>query len=327
MKVLIVRFSSIGDIVLTTPVIRCLRKQTGAEIHYLTKEGFGGIIQPNPHVQKVYTIRKHIGEVLSRLEQERYDYVIDLHKNLRTVLLQIRLGKKALTFDKANLQKWMMVHFKKPAKGVAHIVRRYIQALKPLGVRYDGAGLDYFLQPAGENFALPPSPFVCFAIGGTHATKRMPVEKIVALCRQLTVPVYLLGGREDQPVGEVVAGAVAQVYNRCGHLTLSDSARMISHADLVLTHDTGLMHIAAAFEKPILSIWGNTVPEFGMTPFFPDGSGVQSDLAEVRDLSCRPCSKIGYSACPKGHFRCMRDQQMDLIARMAEDLLSDNRPT
>ena len=326
MKILIVRFSSIGDIVLTTPVVRCLHQQTGAEIHYLTKEGFAEIVQTNPYVKKVYTVRKKIREVIGQLHLEEYDYIIDLHKNLRTWELQIRLKKLALTFDKANRKKWLMVNFKSLSKGVDHIVHRYMKALKPLGVEYDGIGLDYFMGPAAIDFELPRVPFVCFAIGGTHRTKRMPVEKITGLCRQIKLPIYLLGGQDDIPSGVIVAGQVGHVQSMCGQLSLSDSARMIRHAKLVITHDTGLMHIAAAFHKPILSIWGNTVPEFGMVPFLPNTMAQRAEISEVAGLSCRPCSKLGFSSCPEGHFRCMQDQSIDEMLEMAEHLLSDKPP-
>ena len=173
-KILVIRFSSIGDIVLTSPVVRCVKKQTGAEIHYLTKESFVDIVKPSPYIDKVYSIKKRVAEVSAALKRENYDLIIDLHKNLRSREVRLRLGKKALSFEKANIVKWRLVRFKNRNLAAGHIVDRYMKALRSLNVTYDGSGLDYFLQPEGANFPRIAKPYICFAIGGTHFTKRLP---------------------------------------------------------------------------------------------------------------------------------------------------------
>jgi ADP-heptose:LPS heptosyltransferase len=192
-------------------------------------------------------------------------------------------------------------------------VDRYFEAVKKLGVKNDGKGLDYFIPGEEEvdisDFAMAfHNGYVAFVIGAKHNTKALPEERIVELIRQSSSPVILMGGPEDQEKGERIVAALAtnRVYNACGRYSINQSASIVHQANQVITHDTGLMHIAAAFQKNIISVWGNTVPEFGMYPYLPEGEG-KSIIMEVKGLSCRPCSKIGYDKCPKGHFRCMNE--------------------
>jgi ADP-heptose:LPS heptosyltransferase len=329
MKVLIVRFSSIGDIVLTTPVIRAV-KQLGAEVHYLTKRSFRGILEHNPQVDKVWTIDKKVGEVKPALQQEGFDYIIDLHNNLRSMQVKWALSAKAYTFDKINWEKWLMVNLKVNRLPEQHIVKRYMRPAEQIGASYDGKGLDYFI-PEEDEVAMAPllatqaigaspaaPPFIAFAIGAAHQTKRMPTDRIIALCDKLPLPVVLLGGPGEAEEGAAIAQAVRQqqVVNTCGRFNLNQSASVVRQATKVITHDTGMMHIAAAFQKDILSLWGNTIPGFGMYPFYPEG--VQKNQSfEVKGLKCRPCSKIGYQQCPKGHFKCMRGISLEDIAEAA----------
>lgn len=329
MKVLIVRFSSIGDIVLTTPVIRAV-KQLGAEVHYLTKRSFQGILQHNPNVDKVWAIDKKVGEVKTALQQEGFDSVIDLHNNLRSMQVKWALSAKAYTFDKINWEKWLMVNLKVNRLPTQHIVDRYMLPAEQIGATYDGKGLDYFI-PEEDEVAMAPllatqaigaSPtapsFIAFAIGAAHQTKRMPTDRIIELCDQLPLPVVLLGGPEEAEEGESIAQSVRQqqVVNTCGRFNLNQSASVVRQATKVITHDTGMMHIAAAFQKDILSLWGNTIPGFGMYPFYPEG--VQKNQSfEVKGLKCRPCSKIGFQQCPKGHFKCMCGISLEAVAEAA----------
>ncbi|HQU59712.1 MAG: glycosyltransferase family 9 protein [Phaeodactylibacter sp.] len=330
MKVLIIRFSSIGDIVLTTPVVRALKQQLGAEVHYLTKKGFQGIVAANPNITKVYAIEQKVSEVLPALKEEGYDYLIDLHHNLRSLQVKLALKGKAYAFDKLNWEKWLMVKLKKDRLPKKHIVDRYMETVQPLGVKNDGQGLDYFIPEEDEvevgNFlstnvlaASQEVPrFVAFAIGAAHNTKRLPTDKIISICRKISLPVVLLGGPgESEEGGQIVEQAGGHVFNACGLLNLNQSASFVRQAYKVISHDTGLMHIAAAFGKDIISVWGNTIPEFGMYPYFPEGMGHNTTM-EVKGLSCRPCSKIGYEACPKGHFRCMRNISEESIVSVVE---------
>jgi len=316
MKILVLRFSSIGDIVLTTPVVRCLKKQADAELHYLTKEAFAPILAANPYVDRVFPFKKDVSEVLPILEAEKYDLIVDLHHNLRSMRVKWALRRPARSFDKINFEKWLLVNTGINRLPEVHVVHRYMETVRSLGVVYDGAGLDYFIPPEEEvrvsalSGLLTPGNYIAFALGATHATKRLPVQKAAEICRKADQPVALLGGKAEAHASRAILGP--NVVNLCGQLTLHQSASMVRQASAVLTHDTGLMHIAAAFRKPIVSVWGNTVPAFGMFPFYPTGMDLNTSV-EVKGLSCRPCSKIGYDQCPRKHFRCMNDIQEEEI--------------
>jgi ADP-heptose:LPS heptosyltransferase len=308
-KILIIRFSSIGDIVLTSPVIRCLKKQIpDAEIQYLTKKSFRGILENNPYVAKVHAIEKDVQEVIADLKKENFDQLIDLHNNLRSLQVKFRLKRPSSTFEKLNFKKWLIVNFKRKIQ-LTHVVDRYLQTVEHLGVKNDLKGLDYFIPP-GDEIALstlPPSHqnYIGFVIGAKHFTKQLPEEKIISICKQLNKPIILLGGKEDIERGNIIEKEVGPlIYNACGKYNLNQSASLLRQATKIISHDTGLMHIAAAFKKEIISVWGSTVPAFGFTPYLP---GTGSKMIEVKGLYCRPCSKIGYDHCPQGHFRCMKD--------------------
>jgi ADP-heptose:LPS heptosyltransferase len=325
MKFLIIRFSSIGDIVLTTPVIRCLKQQVeNAEVHYLTKSSFKEIIQSNPYVDKLHVLHDDFDSLVDSLKKEQFDHIIDLHHNLRTLKVKKALDKvNAYSFNKLNIQKWLLTAFKINVMPRVHIVDRYLDTVKPLGVYNDGKGLDYFIPehdvvrdsdiPAAQSLG-----FIGIVIGAAHNTKKLPLHKLKELCEKINHPIILLGGPEDRQMGNEIASIdPVKIYNSCGKFSLNESADLVRRAKSIVTHDTGLMHIAAAFKKTIVSIWGNTVPSFGMIPFFGK-SQVQHELFEVNGLWCRPCSKIGYSKCPLGHFNCMEKHDMFKVAIKAE---------
>lgn len=317
-KILVIRFSSIGDIVLTSPAIRCLHQQTGAKVHFLTKRSFIPLLEESPWIDKIYAFQHSLSEVLPALKNENYDCLLDLHVNLRSLRVRMALHCKTYAFQKLNVQKWLLVQLKINRLPDKHVVDRYLEAAAPLGVQNDGKGLEYFL-PAGISLPprIPTGPYIAFAIGAAHGTKRLPREKIAAICSGIKCPVVLLGGANEFQVGAFAAAANPHVFNCCGQLNLHESAAVLRSAWKVITHDTGMMHIAAAFEKEILSVWGSTVPALGMYPYFGKDNECKSSIFEVNDLSCRPCSKIGFEKCPKGHFRCMRDIREDDIIRHA----------
>jgi ADP-heptose:LPS heptosyltransferase len=320
MKLLILRFSSIGDIVLTTPVIRCLRQTLpDAEIHYCTKRRYHDLVAHNPYIDKVHYLDESLPQLVSQLRQEQYDVVIDLHNSLRTRLIKLQLGKRAFTVDKLNLRKWLYVRFKARVMPPVHIVDRYMDTVKALGVTNDGRGLDYFIG-AAEHVPVSRLPYthqsgyVAYAIGGQHSTKRLPVDRIIEVCRTISGPVVLLGDEQDYERGKLIRQALGNevIYNACGSLTINQSASLVRQAQTVFSHDTGLMHVAAAFKKPIVSIWGSTTPQLGMYPY-----KTRHVIVENKDLHCRPCSKIGHEQCPLGHFNCMND----LVLTIDPDLI------
>lgn len=328
-KFLIIRFSSIGDIVLTTPVVRCLRKQyPEAEIHFLTKQSFRNIVASNPYINKVHTLGDSFELMLHELKTEEYDYVIDLHHNLRTLRIKRFLkGVKSFSFNKLNVEKYIYTNFKINLLPKKHIVDRNLEAIASLGVVNDGQGLDYFIPEKDQvtKDDIPTSHllgYVAIVIGAALATKKMPLHKLKELCAAIQFPIILLGGKEDVEEGKAIAAVDdIKIYNACGKFNLNESADIVRGARLVVTHDTGLMHIAAALQKPIISIWGNTVPAFGMYPYYGKLSAQHFDVVEINKLWCRPCSKIGYDKCPKGHFKCMEQIAVNEIVNIVNHRL------
>ncbi|CAN5463033.1 glycosyltransferase family 9 protein [soil metagenome] len=330
-KFLIIRFSSIGDIVLTSPVIRCLKQQVkDTEVHFLTKKSFASVIEHNPFIDRKIYLEGELQAIIPQLKEEKYDYIIDLHNNFRTINLKSKLGVKSFAFNKLNIEKWLLVNLKMNRLPDVHIVDRYMETVKSFGVVNDGKGLDYFIsQEDGSAIQKLPAAFqqefIAFVIGAKHNTKKLPEEKIISICKKLNLPILLMGGKEDHDSGERIVKAVqlqisnlkpVLIFNACGKFSLNESAALIKHASKVITHDTGLMHIAAAFKKEIISVWGNTVPEFGMYPYYGNFQ-ITSHQSQVPGLKCRPCSKIGYEKCPKGHFKCMVLQDENKIAEEA----------
>ncbi len=322
-KFLIIRLSSIGDIVLTTPAIRCLKQQMeSAEVHFLTKPAFVPVLIANPYIDRIHEMGD-LKSTLRSLKNEDFHYIIDLHHNLRTALIKARLPVIPFSFHKLNIEKWFLVNLGINRLPDVHIVDRYLETLRLFDVKNDDLGLDYFIPPENElDISLLPDTFhkgyILFAIGANHATKRLPAEKIIAICQEMNLPVILAGGKEDADTAEIISDECGKmVWNACGKYNINQSASLVRQADLVITHDTGLMHIAAAFKKRIISVWGNTIPEFGMSPYMPHPD---SAMFEVDGLKCRPCSKLGYKRCPKKHFRCMNDQKTSDIAGYAARL-------
>jgi lipopolysaccharide heptosyltransferase II len=320
LKILIVRFSSIGDIVLTSPIVRCLKQQLdGVEIHYLSKKKFSSILTNNPYIDKIHLIDKSITEVVKTLKTEQYDFVVDLHNNIRTKSLTYRLKVPFKRFPKLHLQKWLYVKAKKDVLPNIHVVERYFQTVTKLGVTSDNLPCDYFLSPEEEvntekTFQLTPKKYIGFAIGAQFATKRLPLHKIIEICSKIEFPIVLLGGKEDREIGEkIITSTNNNILNLCGELTLNQSASVVQQAAALITHDTGLMHIASAFNIPIISVWGNTTPRLGMYPYVPNKQNTFS-IHEVKNLSCRPCSKIGFQSCPKKDFKCMELQNVEEIS-------------
>jgi heptosyltransferase-2 len=286
------------------------------------------ILEASPYVDKIHTFRNKLDEVIPDLRAEGFDFVVDLHKNIRSFRIKRALRLPYASFPKVNREKWLMVNFKVNRLPKEHIVDRYFDTVKSFDVTNDGKGLDYFVPEKdfvdlNEYPLLRKKPFIAFAIGGQHFTKIFPVQKVAAVIDKLQQPVVLLGGKEDEQAGEEIRKLCSHdgVMNACGRINLHQSASIIRQSALVITNDTGLMHIAAAFKKPVISIWGNTIPEFGMAPYEP-GEEHKVVLAQVKHLKCRPCSKIGFKKCPKGHFKCMMNQDEDFIVREAQRLLT-----
>jgi len=263
--------------------------------------------------------------VSPQLKEEQYDCIIDLHKNLRSFLVKLNLPFiKSYSFNKLNFEKWLLVNFKINYLPQKHIVDRYFETLSALNVQNDGLGLDFFFFQ--ENITLPtnlPSNYIALVIGAGKHTKAPTISKWQEIIYTIKQPIVLLGGPAEKEKAIDLIQLLSpinksSITNLVGQINLMQSAYCVQQADKVITGDTGLMHIAAAFQKPIISIWGNTVPDFGMYPYY--GNQIdQHRVVEVKGLSCRPCSKIGFDVCPKGHFKCIEEintRNLDILSEM-----------
>jgi heptosyltransferase-2 len=320
-KILVLRFSSIGDIVLTFPVVAALKAAyPDCQIDYVTKPAFRHLLEACPGLSHIFTLEGSIRQLRKDINFQSYDTVLDLHNNLRTLLLTAFSGVKVYKYPKNNWNKWLLTRFKVKQERRQHVVERYLSTLKQaFGLEvlapenpYDIPGSEQFSIQDATGFT--PRKYVAFAIGAQFATKRLPTDLMIKLLQKIEHPLVLLGGKEDQhTANEIVAALGGQkVVSMVGQLNIHGSAWLVKNAAALLTHDTGLMHIGACFEVPIHLIWGNTVKDFGMYPFRPEQENCFQ--YEVENLKCRPCSKIGFQNCPKGHFACMRQQDLDFIS-------------
>lgn len=326
-KILVIRFSSIGDIVLTSPVIRCLKQQIpDIELHVLTKNSYQSILSVNPYVNKVFCLKDSLKDLLPELKAENYDFIVDLHKNFRSFRVRFALRKPSASFPKLDFQKFLYTKLKIGKLPDIHIVDRYFKAVDKLGVKNDGQGLDFFFKESDAVLPMDlPEKFAAVVIGGQHSTKILPAEKVIEVRRALEIPVVLVGGKEDAEHGELICKALGNnVINTCGKLNVGQSAMVLKRSEVVLANDTGMMHIAAALRKPIVSVWGNTVPEFGMYPYMPT-CPQRSCFVENKTLKCRPCDKLGFKQCPKDHFACMNTLDANEIAGKMMDLIKNGK--
>ena len=321
-KILVIRFSSIGDIVLTTPLLRCIKDQLSrSEIHFLTKKQFAPVLEANPYIDKLWLYDHNFRDLIPEIKSQGIEFIADLHNNYRSNFVKKQFSAPSATFPKLNVKKWILVNLKINLLPGLHIVDRYFESLELLKINNDGKGLDYFI-PAKDEIPVQTLPgefhngYIAFVIGGKHNTKILPPDKAALIIDRLTKPVILLGGKEDEENAAVIMKSCKnKPLNAVGQNNISQSASLIRQSEKVITNDTGLMHIAAALKKPIFSLWGSTVPAFGMTPYLPENEQHLSEIFEVKGLSCRPCSKLGFEKCPKKHFRCMNDHDFDSIVR------------
>ncbi len=330
MKLLIIRFSSIGDIVLTTPAIRCLKQQIpGAEVHFLTKEKFKAVTLANPYIDRFHYFDKSIRQAIRDIRSEQFDCIIDLHKNWRTlrIYLETDITTKWLSYRKLSIQKFLLTRLGINTMPGIHISQRCLNALRPLGVKDDGKGLDYFI-PKAEEIEITELPlshqmgYIAIVIGGSYYTKKLPVYKLQELCRQINHPVVLLGGKEDAEEGASIAAVdPVKIYNACGKFSLNESADMVRKARFVISHDTGLQYIACAFQKPVLAVWGGTSPGLDVAPYYGSGSPQKHTNFIVPGLPCQPCSNFGTRTCPKKHFKCMHLQDIPAMVEKVKELL------
>lgn len=323
-KILIIRFSSIGDIVLASPVFRCVKQQLpDAKVHLLTKESFRKVTEANPYVDQFFYFKDDLKNLIVKLKEENYDVVIDLHDNLRSNKIKRALKKKAFTIDKLSWPKFLLTNFNINRMPGRHITLRSLDTVQALGVKDDGLGLDYFIPEKDRVFAddLPTSHqagFIALVIGATYFTKKLPLHQLQELCRLIDHPIVLVGGSEDQQMGEAVRQVdTGKIYNACGKFNLNESADIVRQSKLVISHDTGMQYIAVALQKQVIAIWGGTSPKLDVAPYYGSaGKNKEGEMYDnfLLDIRCQPCSRYGTDKCPLEHFDCMEKLSMAKIA-------------
>ena len=322
MRLLFIRFSAIGDIVLASPALRCAKQQIpGVEIHFLTKKSMKAVSEANPYVDVFHYYDKDLSATIQELKACKFDYIIDLHKNLRTLRIRLALGVPYLSYNKLSVEKFLLTKFQVNRMADRHISMRSVDTLAPLGVSYDGKGLDYFVPSEVSQPVFFPEGYVALVIGASYATKKLPLGSLKVLCSQIPHPIVLVGGKEEVADGEALALLdPMRIVNTCGAHSLHESALIIQKAKVVISHDTGMLYIACAFEKNVIAIWGATSPALQVEPFMPIDSKAQVFQSIVPDLPCQPCSNFGTKTCPKGHFACMKQQDLPEIARQVDQM-------
>jgi ADP-heptose:LPS heptosyltransferase len=317
MRLLFIRFSAIGDIVLASPALRCAKQQIpGVEIHFLTKKSMKAVSEANPYVDQFHYFDKNLSATIQELKACNFDYIIDLHKNLRTLRIRLALGVPYLSYNKLSVEKFLLTKFHLNRMSDRHISLRSVDTVAPLGVAYDGKGLDYFVPSEVSQPVFFPEGYVALVIGASYATKKLPLDSLKVLCSQIPFPIVLVGGKEEIPDGEALSALdPARIVNTCGTYSLHESALIVQKAKVVISHDTGMLYIACAFEKNVIAIWGATSPALQVEPLMPSHSKAQVFQSIVPDLTCQPCSNFGTKTCPKGHFACMKQQDLPEITR------------
>ncbi|MDB9883272.1 glycosyltransferase family 9 protein [Bacteroidia bacterium] len=321
MKILLIRFSSIGDIVITSPIVRCVRtKYPEAELHFLTKENYINLVSSNPFINKVISLKEgQEKNLIAELKTENYDLVIDLHKNLRTRRIKKHLRANWFSYKKLNIQKWLYVNFKLNLLPKKHLVDRYFDGIKSLEIFNDNKGLDYFflsdISFDLSKYKLKQNEYIVVSIGGTYATKQIPNTVLLEVFKRLNVKIVLIGGGvSDGAKAEELCDRFQNnsLINLCNKLSIDESAFLIKNASSIVTGDTGMMHIASAFDTKIEAVWGNTNPLFGMYAYRSNNQGINNHQVSV---ACNPCSKLGSDKCPRGHFGCMNEQNIEQIVK------------
>lgn len=320
MRILVIRLSSLGDVLLTTPVLRCLKKQLPhVELHLATRPQCAQLIANNPYIDKIIEVDKDFSDY--GIFKGRYDWIVDLHNNRRSKRIRKSAGEKtkSVIYRKENLHKFIYIWTKINVMSGMHVVDRYMHAVSTLGVKADNEGLDLFLDNVDRtnikglcDTIAKEEQYVVFACGAQHSTKRIPPEKLLQLAEMIDSKVLLLGDKNDRNrIDQCSAVKPDNVLNLCGETTLMQSAAIVEKASAVVTPDSVMMHISAALRRPVFAIWGATAPSFGFTAFRTD----RRDFVAER-LWCHPCSRMGSERCPLGHFKCMEIHDWAMLAKM-----------
>jgi len=341
-KFLIIRFSSIGDVLLTTPLVRCLRaKYPGAQIDFLIKKEFSVVLSGNPHINNIITFdkndsRNELRRIRMHIIFSRYSVIFDLQKNIRSILICARSQTGIIGFSKKILARDLLIRFKiNIYKEIKPVYLRYFESVETLGVVYDGKGTEVY--PAAEesekaeailkqnNFEAE-KPILVVAPGAQWENKCWTTDGFASaadtFCIQTGAKAVLIGGPGDVEICNSVQSQMkTPSLNLAGKLSLMGSAALLGKAAMVFTNDTGMLHMAQAMKAPVVAVYGPTTRELGFFPL-PENSRV----AEI-EISCRPCTQKGLHSCPKKHFRCMNDLKPEMVSNLANELFQMKNAT
>ncbi|MGD0590916.1 MAG: lipopolysaccharide heptosyltransferase II [Bacteroidota bacterium] len=332
-KTLVIRFSSIGDVVLASPLLRVLHTRfPSSQIDFVVRKEYSELIRYNPNLNHTFAFDAHGGfqelhRLASTLRRKKYDLIIDIQNNLRSRYIRSISGaKEIVVINKRIFARTMLVRLKKNFYlDIVSVADRYIEPVRIYGIENDAQGLEIFIpdetmhKVSGKISSLKlhkRENVVGFCPSAKHATKRWPEERFIEagirLVRELKAKIILFGGKSDTVLCTTIANGINKksegecAIEYSGQFSLLETAAAMQFCDVIVTNDSGLMHIAAAMKKKLVAIFGSTVREFG---FFPVGT--ENIVIERKGLYCRPCSHIGRSNCPEGHFRCMNEIQID----------------
>lgn len=323
-SMLVVCLQPESQVLLSTPLIRCVHKRfPQAVIHYALQTKCAPLLEGNPYVHKIIKAGAELSSLPALLQGETYDCIISLEPGLRpSTVSKIYSRVPLLACPVSRFRKWYTLLFKKPAGAPEPEAERYLQSAAPLGVETDGLGLDFFIpeQARIKKDDLPFSHLQGYIVVIIHApfyTQKMPPAKISEILSRIHYPVVLLGGEEERVAGnEIAAADEVKIYNACGKFSLHEMGDILQKAQLVISHDSYLMHMAAALKKNILSVWGSNSPAFGGAPY-----KTLYETYEIKKLRCHPCSVTGFDDCPRTHFKCMNQQRADRILAGVHSML------
>lgn len=318
-RILVIRFSSLGDILLTTPFLRVMQKEaSSAKIDYLIKTSFADAIKLNTNISEVFSWQTpdELEGLLNKLREKNYDFIIDLQNNFRSKKVVKKIGCESFSFVKPNLKKFLLVQFKiNLLKEIKTIPERYVAAVPDLEL--DEKGLELFLPEDSTPKLQSDKPIIGLIPGAFHFTKRWHIEYYAKLGNMFThegYQVVIFGGKSDREICGNLQRKIEDSVDLSNDNNLLQTATDMKGCKLIVCNDSGLMHTATTVGVPVVSIFGSTVREFGFAPF-----GVKSLIVENEGLSCRPCSHIGKAVCSKQHFKCMAELTPKLVYSKIKD--------
>ncbi len=313
-KVLVIRLSSLGDILLTTPLLRALKNlNPNLSIDFLLRQEYVEALELNPNINQLFFFTRNDFEnlkLLNQLSGKKYDLIIDLQNNLRSRGIVSKLKGNKLRFDKKSFQKILLVKTKiNLLKTAPPIPVRYASVID--GLELDSKGLELITDKQPSAILKSKNNLIGISPGSRHFTKRWPAEYFIQLSRfllQNNFNVVIFGGKSDSEICRYINQQIPEIINLQNDNDLLQTAADMKLCSAVVCNDSGMMHTASAVGVKVLAIFGSSVKEFGFAPY-----NCKSLILENNSLSCRPCSHIGRESCPEMHFRCMKEIKPEFV--------------